>query len=89
MQYPWYHMLSWAPPCIWYDVMRAFQLCSLYHHVITHWSVLKSCYHFQTFTDPVMLSNSAYGIVVKRSNDPITADNPVYGVRIDACICTD
>ena len=51
--------------------------------------VLKSCYHFQTSIDPVTLSNSAYGIVVKRSNDPITADKPVYGVRIDACICTD
>ena len=52
---------------------------------VCHIIALKSFYHFHTSTDPVMLSNSAYGIVVKRSNDPITADNPVYGVRIDAC----
>ena len=52
-------------------------------------TVLKSCYHFQTSTDPVMLSNSAYGIVVKRSNDPITADNPfmVLEKMLAICMC--
>ena len=66
--------------------MRGFELSlPLCLYVYNIGAVLKSCYHFQTFTDPVTLSNSAYGIVVKRSNDPITADNPVYGVRIDAC----
>ena len=37
------------------------------------------------FAKRLQLPDTISGIVVKRSNDPIKADNPVYGVRIDAC----
>ncbi|KAL5488562.1 hypothetical protein EMCRGX_G017518 [Ephydatia muelleri] len=37
---------------------------------------------------PLTTSNAVYGIVVKCSDDPTTADNPVYGARIDTTMET-
>ena len=38
------------------------------------------------FPDPPTIPNAVYGIVVKCSNEIKTADNPVYGARIDASL---
>ena len=43
---------------------------------------------FYSLSDPLTTPNAMYGIVVKCSDDPTTADNPVYGARIDATMET-
>ena len=42
---------------------------------------------FYSSTDPLTTPNAVYDIAVKCSDDPTTADNPVYGARIDGSEC--
>ena len=54
-------------------VLQMFDLQALYYTAVYGSEI------FSPFTeDPI----TVYEVVLKCSNDPITADNPVYGVRI-------
>ena len=52
------------------------------------WDITFSYTSIVSFPDPLTTPNAVYGIVVKCSDDTTTADNPVYGARIDTTMKT-